>query len=288
MKNLITNKTSAYFIIFISLCVSFSIKGQTTNQDSGDSLLQPKEYEKKILEYERTIFLSNNIKVKNEALTKKAEALKQINEFKRAAQTLERINEFELNEKELIENYFQKILLYYLSQDIDKAVSTIDNMYLQIDSTKLSKTNLLQALVYNEDKSYAKAKAKAIEYLQQTDQKEKISLIDSLYNHKPKLKSEKTAMYLSFLPGLGHIYAGYWEEGIASFLLNTGVIAFGAYEIYLKNYITAYLGAGGVLSGLYFGSYERAMYLTQKRNYINTNKFNTQIKEVLTSNYKSN
>lgn len=238
-----------------------------------------KEKGKEILNYERIIFLSNDIKEKNTFLIKKAIALKEINEYERAAKTLERVQEFALNKEEKKEYYYQKILSYYLSENIENAVSTIENMYFSLDSIDVSQTLLLQVLVYNESRDYNKAREKSIQYLRFSNQMEKIPIIDSLYNNKPRLKNEKLAQVLSFIPGLGHCYAGYWTEGIVSFLLNGSVLAFGTHEFITKNYITAYLGAGGIFSGLYFGSYERALFLTKKRNYINTKAFNISIKE---------
>ncbi|MDD4529325.1 MAG: hypothetical protein PHX48_05540 [Bacteroidales bacterium] len=281
MKTIIINKTLAYYTIFIFLCVPSLTKGQDFKPVAEDKILMSKDYEKLILNYERIIFLSQDNKQKNQALLQKANVFKEMNDFDRASRTLERVQEYELNEIELKEYYYQKIFIYYLNGNFSKAASTIETMYLSLDSSSISHTLLIQSLVYNELNEYSKAKQKAIRYLEQSNKSEIIPIIDSIYRHKPKLKSEKTAKYLSFFPGLGHIYAGYWSEGIVSFLLNAGVLVFGGYEVITKNYITAYLGAGGILSGLYFGSYERGLHLTKKRNYINTKAFNSNIKEVM-------
>lgn len=161
-------------------------------------------------------------------------------------------------------------------------------MYLNIDSSKVTNTLLMQVLVYNELSRYQDAKIKAKQWVKTLEEGNKDKtrvvdekLIDDIYANIPKQKSEKIGKFLSYFPGLGHLYAGYPVEGIACFVLNASILTFGVYEAYNAYYLTAYLGGAGMLSGTYFGGYARANYLIRKHNYKVTKAFNDKVRGIL-------
>ncbi|MCK9162961.1 MAG: hypothetical protein M0O93_01260 [Bacteroidales bacterium] len=282
MKISIINKTLPYFITFIFLCVPYLINAQDSIFAIGDRYFEHKDYNNAALEYERIIYNSSSDQELNKALFKKVATYKEMNNYSKASTDLERIHLFSLNIEQKENYYYEKILCYYLDGEFEKSSITIEDMYLNIDTCYCSNTLILQVLVYNELSRYEEAKAKADKFIitLENNQDKKIE-IDNLYNKIPKQKSEKLGSFLAYFPGLGHFYAGYPVEGIASFVLNASILSFGIYQAFNAHYITAYLGGAGILSGTYFGSYERANLLVRKRNYKRKRAFNDKIKESL-------
>ena len=183
--------------------------------------------------------------------------------------------------------FYEKILCYILFGAFVEAQSAIDEMYLSLPDTALTTSTLvLQILVYNELQQWDNARQTALFYANTfpSPQREDMqTMIEQMYakENLPKLKSEKVSRVLAFVPGLAHIYAGYWMEGTVSFLLNSAVLAFGVYQAYHGYYITGYLLGAGILSATYFGGFNRAEQLRQKRNEESIRLFNNHAKKIL-------
>lgn len=285
MKISIISKTLQYSIIFIYLCVPYLTSAQDSIFSLGDNYLELGEYNNAALEYERIIYNSNTKDETNKAIFGKANAYKLSHNFTKASGELERIKLFLLEEEEKNIYYYEKILLYYLDSEFEKAALSIEDMYMNIDSSRCYNTLFIQVLVYNELARYEEAKTKADKYIigLEDNRENTKTEIDNIYSTLPKQKSEKLGNILSFFPGLGHFYAGYYMEGIASFTINASVLSFGIYNAFNAHYITAYLGGAGILSGTYFGSYERGNLMVQKRNYIRRRAFNNKVRKILTN-----
>jgi hypothetical protein len=288
MRISIINKTLQYFITFIFLCVPSLINAQDSIFDIADKLFEQKDYKNAALEYERIVYNSTSKQDQNQALFKKATSYKENNNYLKASQTLDRIQTFSLTPEQQETYYYEKMLCYYLNEEFEKASSTIEDMYLNIDSSKVTNTLLIQVFIYNELSRYQDAKIKAKQWVKTFEKGNKENkkiiderLIDDIYANIPKQKSEKIGKILSYFPGLGHLYAGYPIEGIACFVMNASIIAFGVYEAYNAYYLTAYLGGAGILSGTYFGGYARANYLIRKHNYKVTKAFNDKVRGIL-------
>lgn len=283
MKISIINKTLQYFITFIFLCVPYLTNAQDSIFELADRLFEQKDYDNAALEYERIVYNSSSKEELNKALFKKVATYKKISNYSKASRDLERVHLFSLSQDLQEKYYYEKILCYYLGGEFEKASVTIEDMYLNIDSSQCSSTLLLQVFVYNELLRYQEAKTIADKWVVTLEgNQDKIKKeIDDIYKKLPKQKSEKLGRYLAYVPGLGHLYAGNTLEGISAFLLNASVLTFGVYNVITANYITAYLGGAGILSGTYFGSYERANLLIRKHNYKTSKAFNDKVREHL-------
>lgn len=203
--------------------------------------------------------------------------------YLQSAKTLQRIPLYSLNDKERDSVYCQTLLCLYLADDFLFARTTISNMDINTLAAPSSELLLIQILLYNQLQDYNSAYACYNLYKEKNDllSDDNKKTLDSLYSNLPKLKKEKKAEYLSIFPGLGHIYAGFWGEGLTSFFLNCAVLTFGVWEFFDKHYLTAWIGGAGILSATYLGQKKRAVYLTQKRNYLNTSSFNRKVKDLL-------
>lgn len=268
-----------------------SARGQDTPDISvfgkADSLYFAHDFEYAALEYERAIFHGTTPDVINTALFGRVQCFKQMRQFEKASTELLRIRLYTLNPNQAIDYYYEKILCYYLSGSFNETVGTIDQMYLHVpDSASCNHTLILQILTYNELQQWDQAKQTALIYASTFPSHQKDSmetLIHQLYAKKnlPKLKKEKVSKVLAFIPGLAHIYAGYWMEGSVSFLLNVATLSFGVYEIWNGYYITGYLFGAGILSATYFGGFNRSSFLLHKRNDESVNLFKNHAREEL-------
>ena len=273
-----------FYIIFIFLCVPYLSKAQSAGPFSAaHAYEQQGAYLDAAVEYEHFIFQSDNVQENTLALFAKARAYKLAGEYNSAVQTLNRIKPYLLDSAQLVEYYSQKLLCQYLDAQFENAEQTLTEMNLTLPS--LAHENLLlQTLLLNELGKYDQAKELAIRYAQtQPDSTALITAIEKAYTHTPHLKKMKLARFLALFPGLGHLYAGYTGEAVVAFALNGGLAAFGVYQAWYGFYLTAWLGAGGILSSTYTGNLHRAEYLVEKRNYHKQKRFNDSVRELLLS-----
>ena len=253
----------------------------------ADSLFAAQDFTRAALEYERVIFGATDPDIINAALFGRVQSFKQMQEFARASGELRRIRLFMLNPEQLVDYFYEKILLYYLAGSFSEARGAIGAMYFSIPDSALSKNTLmLQVLVYNELQEWDLARQTALRYAHNlpSPQRETMeSLIEQLYSERnlPNLRSQRVANVLAFVPGLGHIYAGHWLEGMVSFLLNSAALAFGVHQVLSGYFITGYLVGAGTLSATYFGGFGRASFLVDKHNYRVTRSFNNHVRKRL-------
>ena len=76
--------------------------------------------------------------------------------------------------------------------------------------------------------------------------------VEKLFRKTPKAKSETTAMWLSFVPGLGQCYLGKPGAGLVSLGLTTASAAFLVWQCMDGCWITGLLGGGLLLKEFYF------------------------------------
>ncbi|MBQ9312038.1 MAG: hypothetical protein IJ213_03230 [Bacteroidales bacterium] len=249
----------------------------------ADKYFEDKDYSNAVLEYERVYFYAQNSETQKLALQKKALSYKKRGKYLLSAQTLERIPLYAMNLEEKDSVFYEKLLCFYLADDFISAENLLKNKSLDLEENSSNKTLLMEILVYNQLGNYSKAKDKLSEYYKHTSylSDEDKSLLDNLYQNPPKQKKESTAKLLSFIPGLGHIYSGYWFEGFSAFVVNGGILAFGIYEVWKGDYITVWVAGAGLLSAAYTGQQKRAVYLSKKYNYLKNKSFNNEIKYLL-------
>jgi TM2 domain-containing membrane protein YozV len=109
-----------------------------------------------------------------------------------------------------------------------------------------------------------------------------IDSLNAMYQHYPKLKSNKKAELLSLIiPGAGLIYAGKYGEGITSFLLQTTFLATGIYLMIKHYYVTGFFIGPGIFTTFHQGSLKLADRRVNEYNLNHTYQFNDHIKNVI-------
>ena len=256
---------------FTYLCAPFSVSAQ-----SADSLAM------EALRLEREIFVAASATEANCAILAKAEVRKQQGLYADAASELTRISPWALTAEQSETYYHRKALCLYLAGDFDGALATIDEaqLYLPQNSPTLHEFLLIDALASGEKGEWARSKKAAEAYLHNAPQEIKAKIAE-LYDSAPKLRNPMTAWYLSLVPGLGQFYAGEVWSGVVSLAVNGGIIAFGVGEVIAAHWLSAWLGACGMLSTTYFVGQERAKILTERRNTRVLRNHNDLLREAL-------
>lgn len=264
-----------YCIISIFLCAT-AIVANGQNLRHADSLRLAGDLERAAIEYERCHYLATTAEESRMALHCKAECYKQMQHFEKAATTLKRC-------AENYNDHLQLTLCLYLSGQFEQAVATAENTRLMFD-TVTTDLLLLQTLALNELNRYDSAHAVALRMVATLPPEKADSLrtlVESCYQHAPTLKNENTARWLSLVPGLGHLYAGYPLEGAAAFFINAAALGFGIWQVFERCYITAYIGGAGLLSATYPGVMRSAEIHARKTNQRRTAQFNQQCRQQL-------
>lgn len=268
-----------YCIIFIFLCATVSV---TNAQNLADSLFASGSYSKAAMEYERLIFNATSRDEVNLNIIKKARCQKAQKQYADAANTLQRT----MLTPEILPELFTCL---YLSEQYENATRLIEEYASENDTLE---TSLLLGYIFllNEQYRYEeshKAATSLAETVQTTSGYDLKALVDSIYSKVPKQKSENTAQWLAFIPGLGHLYAGYPLEAFTALLINGAALGFGVWQVFEKCYVTAYLCGAGMLATTYPGNITSARKHVAKRNYKNNSQFNRMCKERLSAAYNN-
>lgn len=282
-------KIKFYFTCIFLCGLFFPTKGSGTFK-LADSLYLSGQFYDAAIEYERVIYQNIGIVHSNHARYRKALSLKQIGNYSKALGSLKEIQYWAVPDSLTFPYFYETALCAYLHGSFMETEKALSNL-LHWNNLTLEEKRCLHALLvlaYNEmgkyDSGY-KSFTQLIDILPITgiERENAQQIIDQVYARKnlPRLKKEKTQEVLNYLPGLGHVYAGNWKEGLLSFSLNLSSLAFGAYQVYLGYYITGYFGGAIPLNKFYFGSRTRAAFLLEKYNYEEKRRFNKQVKDVL-------
>jgi hypothetical protein len=288
------NLTVKWIITLCWICI-FRCAGYSTEPlfAKADSLKALGKLELAAVEYERCTFLSADGLVRAAALLSKADCYTLQHNYKQASMILLRLNYAGLPDSLAALARYRTALCFYLDGEFESAAAQLQQAEYFIADERL-KYNLffLQILVLNEQANWTKAKEKYLLWISKNDRLT-VSQIDSLTRtvealyqaeNLPKLKNvEKAARLSTFLPGTGHLYAGYFWEGAANVAFQLAGLGFAAYNIYTGYYVTGAVIGLGFFQRFYGGGIKRAEFLANKKNYLRTRKFNEQVKlQVLT------
>jgi tetratricopeptide (TPR) repeat protein len=278
---------------FIFLCAIFTANKAQGIFRHADSLFVTGNYRNAAIEYERVIYLTNDLNITNHSVYNKAICYKNLGEYSKACQQLLRISYFGTSDSAQFLYHFEMAGCSFLAGKFEDTHSQL----LQIrqytkDSSFIKKILLLEALNNDELGDYSAAKESLTKYFEANFS---ASRADSLkhvfadyYSRRglPRIKSQKLAEILEYLPGLGLLYAGYPVMGAFNFLLNAVCLTGGVYEIYYGFYFTGYFAGAAVLSKFYFGGRSLTEKMIVKRNYIEKRRFNDKVRNQLSMSFR--
>jgi len=274
--------TNVFFWICISLCANSTLKGNEVYAPKeefalADSLYQAGNFFLSAIEYERIFYFSNDSETRMQANLKRAEALKQQNEFARARNDLQRsvhlLNHPHLHKQVL----YQIVFCDYMVGNYGQAISTLQQLARFYEERSDDEDVLLLfalAAVMNEQWQLAEEKTRELIHTKVTEivSADSLNLLaEHVYaeSNIPELKSEKRASLLAaVIPGSGHLYAGYPGKGavnLTSQLLSLGIAGV---LVYFRLYVSGFVVGLGSFQSFYFGGIKQATFLTHQRNLI--------------------
>lgn len=268
-------------IYLLSLFIGNNCFGQSLAA-KADSLFDVAEFELASIGYHEAIFLENNADKRATYLLKRIDALKQLKQFNIAATEAEQFV-FPVNAELGFALKYEAALNYFLTGEYILSllqIQWIEKLYPQFYSDK--KVLKIKALCYLRDLNTSELS----EFIQSNEVKNIYGTKDLqgwlIRFENRKVKNTKTAEWFSsFVPGWGQVYAGYFWQGTASFLLNATALGFMGYNFWLTNYITTFTVGSGLLQQFYFGGRRRTAYLVDKRNFETNLKYELELLELM-------
>ncbi len=271
---------SVFYLICIFLCVTCSLNaGQVGGKNEAffyaDSLFQGGNYFESALAFERVYFFASDPHLRARANLGRARALKQTGDFNRARNDLQRSLSFREDNELHYQIMYEMAFCDYMAGNYTAAISMLKQVaYFYGDSHSADQVLLLFALSYTSLAQWDLAKESTVDFLNSRFEESPIrdSLlyrIDELFCECrwPEMKSQKRASnFATFLPGTGHLYAGYPGKGMinaSSQLLSLGITGLMAYH---NLYVSGFLMGLGMFQSFYFGGIRQATVLTQQRN----------------------
>ncbi len=284
-----------FFFSCIFLCGIFlSSEGKGRN---GDSLYASGKYFEASIEYERSIFDTQDKAELYYLKYRKALCYKQLKEFNKALEELQTLYFPNSADSLFLRAYYEQTLCFYLNGEPTKALWKIDEYFHRsADSATYKYFMPIKIICLNETYQWQEAKDCFLNYIalqnfRPDKEAEMKHIIENLYSKKriPHIKSiNKAENWSRFFPGSGQIYAGKTGEGLVNFLINASLLAFSAQQILNGFYITGYFAGLGFFNKTYQGGIKRSGVLATKRNKEQLVHFNADINGLIRANFNLN
>ncbi len=229
------------------------------------------KYRQAALAYERVVFEHTaEPTLQWQAYLKKAWSLKQLQHYKEAQQTLERVDLYAFAGEDSLKEALQYELLLatYLAGDYVQANGYATRFFANNSQSPFAvQSYLLQVFALNRLGKWNEAYQVAQQL--QTLLPTQPLFLDSVYAFRTKFKlkkPKKAAMLSTFIPGMGQLYAGYPLKAATSVALHGAALTFGVLSVLDKYYLSGFLTGAGLLQAFYFGGIKHSSYLAEKKN----------------------
>ena len=233
------------------------------------------------MQYERAAFDSEDPYEEAEALVSKAGCYKQCGRYADAVATLGRVGLYLLPPDRRAEVLYEKELCSYLAGDFTGAASFME----EAGADEAPRRLLLDALVLGENARWEESLSTAERFLALNCGGPALNdaerELESLFSKTPRLKSEKQAVFLSFLPPMGHLYSGHLSEGLLSMSLNAASAGWTVWQCLSGNWVTGLLGGGIALNATFMGGMARSAALAEQYNRDAMRGFNDALRAFL-------
>ncbi|WP_041649931.1 tetratricopeptide repeat protein [Marivirga tractuosa] len=253
-------------IVLSWICIfqsgAFSINAQSIL--IADSLYSVKNYDLAAVYYEKAIYQVDNSQDYNDYLWRLANLYRESQDFNKSIKTLERIRRAMLNDSVKSELFYQISFAYFMMDQYSKSYFNL----LQYKSLDFKRSRedvlLLETLLYAKMGKWEKCEEAYYAYTKDTTK----SSSDFFGDMKAvKRKSPEKAENLSYLlPGAGQIYAGKPIRGLTSFTIQTGLLAFAAYNFLNGYYFSGTFTGVSLFYVFYMGGARHAGYLAENYN----------------------
>ena len=260
-------------------------------------------YEQAELEYKRYIFLQDYSEGihQTEAFTALADLYKRNNQWELAAQTIQKAILSAQNDSfvQKTDNLRIEQIQFLENTADEKHTSLSENIYafsymnLSDFSDEVRQFAYLSAIendingnrIGYAEKNFNLFTETFPDFLTEEENKIISSNFENLNNFKPK--KQFLAAYLSFIPGLGQLYAGNVKDSINAFLLNGSIIAISAYSLWTMDVWTFSLIEFSPLIHFMKGNIYNAQKDVYEYNQTKQKQYEKNILEVIETKKKS-
>lgn len=282
---------NAFFSTCIFLCVLSipSLHGHTDEAkllQQADSLYQLGHHQQAALLCERVFYFSSESSVRALANLQKARTLKQLGEFAKARNDLQRSLFFRDDEVLQRDILYELALLDHLSGNFMGSQALLQQYQQRFpNNAHEQRLWLLQTLNNNRmglyedvEKACNRLLGNATIHPELKDSLLRINQQLFKESSIPRLKSpQKAANWSTFIPGSGHVYAGYPVKGmINAFSQLTGLGLF-AYMAWNQMYVSGFVVGLGMFQSFYFGGVRQAAHLAEQANALNSQGYQVQL-----------
>lgn len=271
-----------FCLICMFLCAGYfhdlrASESNSYNFEQPDSLMAAGNYFEAAIAYERIFFFSTDQETRIRANLKRADALTRQGEFARALNDLQRSAHLRNFPDLHFEVLFQMAFCNYMAGNYGQALSRLKQLnHFYAERAESPNVLLLFTLtaIMAEELEMAGEFARQMVLsanLAKQDEANLLHEVSVLFAEEnfPRLRSETRASNLStFIPGAGHVYAGYAGKGIVnatSQILSLGLaVLMGYHGLYASGFVVGL----GMFQSFYFGGIRQAAFLTHQRNLI--------------------
>lgn len=270
-----------FFLICMFLCAGFfhSWGGNTAIETNvflvADSLMASGNFFEAAIAYEKVFFFSGNTQTRIKANLRRAKALGNQGEFGRAINDLQRSAHIRTFPGLHFDVLFQMAFCDYMMGNYSQALSRLKQLkHFYPEKSDHQDVLLLSSLaaIMAEDTEQAAESARLLAVSGDFDTEQEKRLLNDISmvfarDEFPKIRSQERAANLStFLPGAGHLYAGYPARGFinaASQAISLGLTVLMAYNgLYASGFVIGL----GMFQSFYFGGIRQASFLVHQRN----------------------
>ncbi len=304
--------TSAFYLICIFLCATpltdHAFAGQekrnahallkpshltlTTSKGDAfslaDSLFRFADYFYAALEYERIFYTAGSQQLRTGANLCKAQALKQTGAYEKAKNDLRRSLPFlsDPNERYLV--LYEFAFCAYMNGDYHEALSTLKQMaFFYEDNDLLEDVHMLTSMVLIQTEQWDALENQFAAWSASFTRDEAQPLIARFNNllaegRRPVIKKADRARMLStFLPGVGHMYAGETGKGLLNAFSQTASLGIAALLAWNGLYVSTFTIGLSLFQSFYFGGIKQAGGLTESRNQRELQGYKRQLINIL-------
>ncbi len=287
---------NAFCLICIFLFVSFFPDSAYAHKDSnvflekGRDLFRQGNFFEAGIAFEKAYFFTTDSRTRLEANLERVQALKQTGEYLKARNDLQRT----LHLRQFPELHFQLMYElafceYMLGNYINAAGSLVQLRHFYPEEYFSTEILTLHALTGVMAEDFQLAQDKTLELImlksfepEVTDSLITITTIIFCECSAPVLKSEKTAGRLStFIPGAGHLYAGYPGKGFLNAGSQLVSLSLAAYMGWNNLYVSGFVVGFGMFQSFYFGGIRQATFLAEQRNLKEMAGYKEKLKEFI-------
>lgn len=223
--NIVKEKLSVFFILIFSLLGATKGHTQDLHQTFAfaNELIESEQYERALLTFHRVLFFGEG-SYQEEIFNHMGTCYYELEDYENAARYYDLAYFAEKNDSIKIELTFKKTSSLLLNKDYGYAQIELFNLPDNLNPYFSQKRNFYEGITYFGLGNFTESEKKFLQALSSgnAEEKEEIKQIFKNLEKVEKISPKKARILSMFIPGLGQVYAGDWQNGLNSFLLNAG------------------------------------------------------------------